>query len=193
MYHKNSYQVRHIWPPSWILESLAGHIQVSKEIGLPIYRPIYQLGRSIFCRFSPVAADVLVCWPTITPPARFSAEFGHFSPRRRGFLRPPTRPRASPDLSAQPPITVRFRPIFALSLPILALLDRLWLLSQSKWGTKNLDNCLSWGDRIPYTWVMESSELIFMFYLIWILSNKMVEIWKNFSTNILKILPSFFT
>jgi hypothetical protein len=33
MYHKNSYQARHIRPPSWILERLAGHVRSPTQIG----------------------------------------------------------------------------------------------------------------------------------------------------------------
>jgi hypothetical protein len=80
---------RHVRPPTQIPESLAGHVWPSPEharvfegIGLPIYRPIYQLGRLIFGRF----------WLVST--------------RRRRFLRRPTR-RHAPH-----PIPGRIRPLF---------------------------------------------------------------------------------
>jgi hypothetical protein len=94
--------------PSRILERLAGHVQVSEGIGLPIYR----LGRQIFTRFPPAAINFLVGRPGVARPTRFPVESGRFSPRGRRFLRPPTRPCTPPDLSGQPPITARFRPIF---------------------------------------------------------------------------------
>jgi hypothetical protein len=76
------------------------HIRVYEGIGLPIYRPIYWLGRLIFGRFPPVAVDFLASRPAVARPTRFPVESDHFSPYRRGFLRPLTRPRAPPDLSA---------------------------------------------------------------------------------------------
>jgi hypothetical protein len=59
-----------------------GHVQVYEGIDLPIYRPIYRLGRPIFSRFRPV------------------------STRRRRFLGRPTRRRAPR------PILGRIRPLF---------------------------------------------------------------------------------
>jgi hypothetical protein len=63
---------------------------------------------SQFLRFSSAAVNFLAGRPTVARPTRFKTESGHCSPHRRGFLRPPTRPRAPPNLSTQPSITRPF-------------------------------------------------------------------------------------
>jgi UDP:flavonoid glycosyltransferase YjiC (YdhE family) len=118
-----------------------GHVQVYEGIDLPIYRPIYRLGRPIFSRFRPVSTrrrrflgrptrrraprPILGrIRPLFTPPPRFSSA-----------AYPPSRP---PNLSAQPSITARF-------WSVLARLYRFWSsrtgfgssLDRSKWRTKN--------------------------------------------------------
>jgi hypothetical protein len=153
----------HVWPPSQIPERLAGHVRpqpghvrpqvwVSEGIGLSMYRLIYRLGRVIFSRFPPVAVDFLARRPAVARPARFPAKSDRFSPRRRGFLRSSTHPRAPPGLSAQPPITARFLPVFTTPPPISALRDRLQLLSRPE-QIRNKESTLlpSWRDQIPYT------------------------------------------
>jgi hypothetical protein len=71
-----------------------GHVRVSEGIGLPIYRPIYWLGRPIFGRFPPADVDFLASRPVVVrPPPRFSSA-----------AYPPLHPTR---------FTVRFRPTVA--------------------------------------------------------------------------------
>jgi hypothetical protein len=129
-----------------------GHVQVSEGIDLPIYRPIYRLGRPIFGRFRPVSTrhrrflgrptrrraprPILGrIRPLFTPPPRFSSA-----------AYPPSRPAQFIGS------TVDYRPIlvgFGPPLPILVLPDRLWLLSRpEQMENEEYTLLLSWGDRI---------------------------------------------
>jgi hypothetical protein len=91
-----------------------------------------------FGRFSPAAVDFLANRSAVAHPTRFPAESGRFSPRRRGFLRPPTRSHAMSSLSAHPSITARSRSVFTPRRRFRPSRTGFGSsLDRSKWGMKN--------------------------------------------------------
>jgi hypothetical protein len=162
IYHKNSCQARHIRPSSRIPERLVGYVWPPIRTCPDFWRnrlndlPVDLSARTAdFGRFPPAAIDFLAGRPTVARLARSPVESGRFSPRRRGFLQPPTRPRVRSGLLTLSPITAQFRPVFAPPPSISALSDRLRLLSRpEQMGNEEFTLLPSRRDRIPYTWVV---------------------------------------
>jgi hypothetical protein len=104
--------------------------------------------------------------PTVVCPVRFSAESDRFSPRRRGFLWSPTHPHAPPGLSAQPPITTRFRPVFSSNWPISDLPNPASApLSTGANGERRIHSVTELG-RLNTIYISSGpSESIFMFLI----------------------------
>jgi hypothetical protein len=177
-----------------IPERLAGHVRVSEGIGLPIYWPIYRLGRPIFGRFRPVS----------TRRRRF---FGRSTHRRAlhpipGRIRLLFTPPPRFSSAAYPPC-----PVYRLSHRLLpddnrfsARRYRFWtpgwasapLLTGAN-GERRIHSTAELGR--PNTIYMSSgpSGHIFMFLIQFeFYSTKWLRFEKKISTNVLRISSSFY-
>jgi hypothetical protein len=142
-----------------------GHIQVSEGIDLPIYRPIYRLGRPISTGFHP---PPLISWPADPPssaPPDSQSNPTAFHPAATVFFGrlPALAPHPIYRLNRRlPPDFDRFS----------ARLCRFWTsrtgfgssLDRSKWGTKNT-LCYRVGETEYIYMSSGSNGLIFMFLI----------------------------